>query len=125
MTSRGLDTQAFAKSLNELLILATLREGARHGYQIALDLESRSAGLFNLQHGTLYPILHRMERDGLIHGRWAAGEGQRRRKEYALTRAGERRLGSGAGEVRTVFDQLIRILGDTGDAALGRGLAPG
>lgn len=118
----ALDTQTFAKSINELLVLSALREGPRHGYQIALELEERSAGMFNLQHGTLYPILHRLEREGLIEGEWSAGEG-RRRKEYVLTRAGRSRLGEGTGEVREVFARLLGVLGD--GEGLRHGLATG
>ncbi|MEX0892725.1 MAG: helix-turn-helix transcriptional regulator [Gemmatimonadota bacterium] len=113
-----LDTQSFAKSINELLVLSALREGPMHGYQIALELEERSAGMFNLQHGTLYPILHRLEREGLIAGEWSAGDG-RKRKEYVLTRPGRARLGEGTGEVREVFARLLGVLGD------GNGLMPG
>lgn len=118
-----LDTQAFAKSINELLVLATVREEPKHGYQIALELEERSAGMFNLQHGTLYPILHRLERGGLIQGEWSVGDG-RKRKEYVLTQAGRARLGVGTGEVREVFRRLINLLGD-GDGSLQHGLATG
>lgn len=117
----SLDTQAFAKGINELLILSALREEPKHGYQIALELEERSAGMFNLQHGTLYPILHRLERDGLIAGEWSAGEG-RRRKVYLLTRQGRARLGEGSGQVRAVFQQLLALLPE-GDG-LHHGLAP-
>lgn len=118
-----LDTQGFAKSINELLVLSALRDGPRHGYQIALELEERSAGMFNLQHGTLYPILHRLERERLIAGEWSSGEG-RRRKEYTLTRGGRARLGEGTGEVREVFRRLIALLGE-GEGSLQRGLAAG
>lgn len=87
----AVDTQFLGKRMNELLVLSTLRSGARHGYQIALEVESRSGGAFELQHGTLYPILHRLEREGLIRGRWQKEAG-RQRKEYVLTRAGRRHL---------------------------------
>src|SRR5690606_39016533 len=79
-----LEAQALAKTIHELLVLATLRDGDKHGYQIALDVEERSEGAFVFQHGTLYPILHRLEAEKLIRGRWSGGEGQRRRKVYAL-----------------------------------------
>ena len=68
MTEEDFDVQGFARGINELLILSTLRDGAKHGYQIALDVEEGSNGLFRFRHGTLYPILHRLERDGHIEG---------------------------------------------------------
>jgi DNA-binding PadR family transcriptional regulator len=117
-----LDTHGLTRTINEVLVLATLRDGAKHGYQIALDVESGSGGAFLLQHGTLYPILHRLERDGLIRGKWTEPAGERRRKQYALTAAGRRRLGEGTGEVRAVFRHLLAILGE-GDEPLRAGLA--
>lgn len=107
------DTQNLGKRVNELLVLSTLKDGARHGYQIALEVEARSDGAFELQHGTLYPILHRLEKEGLIRGRWTEGGG-RQRKEYELTRRGWRYLDEEAGAVRGAFEQLIRILGESG-----------
>lgn len=113
----AIDTQSIGKSVNELLVLATLRGGALHGYQIALEVEARSNGAFELQHGTLYPILHRLEREKLIRGRWATGGG-RQRKEYALTAAGRRHLGEGTSNVRDTMERLMSILTEGGDDAL-------
>ena len=111
------DTQNLGKRINELLVLTSLREGARHGYQIALDVEARSGGAFELQHGTLYPILHRLEKEGLIRGEWTEGAG-RQRKNYELTRTGLRYLEEQAGEVRGAFEELIRMLGESGSGRL-------
>ncbi len=61
VTEKDFDVQGFARDINELLILSTLRSEAKHGYQIALDVETDSNGLFRFRHGTLYPILHRLE----------------------------------------------------------------
>lgn len=111
------DTQSFGRRVNEMLVLSSLRGGARHGYQIALDVEAKSGGTFELQHGTLYPILHRLEKDGLIRGSWTEGAG-RQRKEYELTRAGQRYLREQAGELRSVFAQLIKMLGESGHESI-------
>ena len=107
-----LDTQALARTINELLVLSALRGGPKHGYQIALDVELQSSGAFLLQHGTLYPILHRLERDGLIRGKWQEPAGERRRKQYALSAAGRRRLDASTGEVKVVFGRLLALLGE-------------
>ncbi len=88
MKEPTLEPQHLAKSCNEALILAALAAGPRHGYQLALDVESRSGGHFRFQHGTLYPILHKLEKEGLIAGVWSEAEGERRRKSYALTAKG-------------------------------------
>jgi PadR family transcriptional regulator PadR len=85
-----IEPQSLAKSCNEALILACLEDGPRHGYQIALDIEEKGLGYFRFNHGTLYPILHKLEKDGLIKGTWSdAGEG-RKRKSYTLTAKGRR-----------------------------------
>lgn len=84
------ETQNLTRSCNEALILASLRDGSKHGYQLALDIEQRGRGSFRFQHGTLYPILHRLEKKGLIRGAWSKGSEKRKRKSYSLTGSGRR-----------------------------------
>ncbi|GMV06772.1 MAG: hypothetical protein AMXMBFR53_30470 [Gemmatimonadota bacterium] len=115
MTDDGFDVQGFARDINELLVLASLRGGAKHGYQIALDVETDSNGLFRFQHGTLYPILHRLEEEGLIQGSWSK-EGGRRRKVYALTQRGERHVVGGADRIQDVVSRLLSVLRRPGEA---------
>ncbi len=103
-----LDTHTVGRRNNALLVLSTLREEPKHGYQIALAVERDTGGAFEFQHGTLYPILHRLEHEGAIEGRWT--EDGRRRKEYRLTSKGFRLLGEEAGSLATVFDRLMDIL---------------
>lgn len=87
-----LEPQNLSRYFNEALILSSLKRGAKHGYQLALDIEERSEGRFGFKHGTLYPILHKLEKEGLIEGEWS-DEGQRgKRKRYKLTRDGIRYL---------------------------------
>jgi PadR family transcriptional regulator, regulatory protein PadR len=93
-----LEIQTLSRSVNELLLLAAIRAGAKHGYQIALEIEERSGGFFTFNHGTLYPILHQLEKEGLIDGNWDEGRGRQRRKTYALTDAGGERLRERYGE---------------------------
>jgi PadR family transcriptional regulator PadR len=116
MPGDSFDVQAFARGIHELLVLALLRDGARHGYQIALDLAERSGGLFDLKHGTLYPILHRLEADGRIAGSWTRG--RRARKVYRLTAHGRRALEEERGRCDEVFRGLLTVMdgGETGDA---------
>jgi PadR family transcriptional regulator len=76
----------------DLLLLATLhRTGPAHGYALIAALRDRSGGAFDLPEGTVYPALHRLERDGLVTSGWDTGAA-RRRRVYALTPAGERAL---------------------------------
>jgi PadR family transcriptional regulator len=75
----------------DVLLLATLEEGPRHGYAVKEALREGSAGRFDLPTGTVYPALHRLEAAGLISGTWSTVDG-RRRRSYRLTAAGRRRL---------------------------------
>ena len=76
----------------DLLLLAALRGRPAHGYAIVAALKDRSGGGFDLPEGTIYPALHRLERQRLIESEWSDSSG-RRRRVYRLTRKGERALG--------------------------------
>jgi transcriptional regulator len=69
------------------LVLAALEIEPAHGYGIIARLRARSRDVFRLAEGTVYPTLHRLERDGLVKSRWTAASG-RRRRVYRITRAG-------------------------------------
>jgi PadR family transcriptional regulator, regulatory protein PadR len=71
----------------ELLLLAVLSAGPAHGYKVIQQLRSRSGGTFDLPEGTVYPALHKLEREGLLASAWSTGT-QRRRRVYRLTRKG-------------------------------------
>lgn len=111
----SLDTQTVGRRINELLVLSSLREEPKHGYQIALDVERETGGAFEFQHGTLYPILHRLDKGGAIEGRWTEDG---RRKEYRLTPEGHRLLGEEAGSLATVFDRLMEIIEEVRSASV-------
>lgn len=87
------ESQSIGRRINELLILAELERAPMHGYQIPLEIEARSGGYFPFSHGTLYPILHRLEKEGLIAGEWSDPAEGRARKQYAVTEAGRTYLG--------------------------------
>jgi transcriptional regulator len=76
----------------ELLILAQLEGRSRHGYEIATEIERRSAGAVTFQPASLYPVLYRMEQEKWIAGRWVEAAGQRRRRYYSLTALGRKQL---------------------------------
>lgn len=73
------------------LILATVADEPAHGYAILQRLKERSAGTFDLAEGTIYPALHRLERDGLLDSSWSTESG-RRRRVYRITRSGRSAL---------------------------------
>ena len=109
MSEKDFDVQGFARDINELLVLSTLRGGSKHGYQIALDVETDSNGLFRFRHGTLYPILHRLEGEGLIRGSWSK-DGGRRKKVYSLTGTGARHLNGETNRVHEIVSRLMDVL---------------
>lgn len=76
----------------DLLILQTLRWGPRHGYGISRLIQARSAEVLRVDTGSLYPALHRLERQRYITARWGVSEHHQRVRIYALTAAGEKRL---------------------------------
>lgn len=76
----------------ETLILALVEDRPRHGYEIAKLIEERSDGVLQFQVASLYPLLYRLEKRGLIKGTWIEKAGQRRRRFYKLTAAGKKVL---------------------------------
>ena len=76
MTEPAIEPQNLARSCNEALILSCLETGPMHGYQIALEIQERGRGFFRFNYGTLYPILHQMEKKGLVKGTWSSEPGK-------------------------------------------------
>ena len=76
----------------ELLILKTLEREANHGFGISVHVDTASEGLLKIEEGSLYPALHRLERDKLIAGSWKVTENGRRARFYSLTAIGKKRL---------------------------------
>jgi transcriptional regulator len=99
------------KGSAELLILALLDERARHGYEIAKLIDRRSEGTLKFHVASLYPTLYRLERRGLIVGRWVEREGTRRRRFYRLTPDGRRVLDQERRSWRAFLDALAHVAG--------------
>jgi transcriptional regulator len=76
----------------DLLILKAVSLGPLHGYGVLLRLQQISNDRLQIQQGSLYPALYRLEHQGLIAGEWGESENNRRAKYYSLTPAGRRRL---------------------------------
>jgi PadR family transcriptional regulator PadR len=94
------------KGSAELLILALLEDRQRHGYEIGRLIESRSKGTIAFHVASLYPMLYRLEKRGLIEGRWVEKAGQRRRRYYRLTAAGRNVLA----DQRSFWQEFVRAL---------------
>jgi PadR family transcriptional regulator PadR len=90
------DERELLRGNTPTMVLAVLRDAPRHGYAIAREVNRRTGNALRFKQGTLYPVLHALERDGLIVGEWEHPEGERPRKVYTITPAGrtelERRL---------------------------------
>jgi len=76
------------KGSTTILILSLLAEQPMYGYQMAKDLAARSGGIFEFKEGTLYPALHRMEKNGLLTSYWEVVEEGPSRKYYSITDKG-------------------------------------
>jgi len=112
MASSGFEIQNLTRNCNEALILSILVKERKHGYQLALEIEEKSQGQFKFNHGTLYPILHKLEKEGLIKGIWKQEGPKRKRKYYTLTTRGKKYILAQIEEWRIFFNCLFSILGE-------------
>jgi transcriptional regulator len=94
----------------DLLLLAVVDAGPCHGYAVIQELRTRSAEVFDLPEGTIYPALHRLEKAGLVKSDWTDGDG-RRRRVYTLTPAGRSTLEAQRAEWQTFENAVTRVLG--------------
>src|SRR5258708_6650953 len=85
----GLDENVRKKGSAEVLILAQLKDRPRHAYEIGIEIARRTEGVVSFQTASLYPVLYRLERKGLIEGQHVEAAGQRRRTYYQLTTEGQ------------------------------------
>ena len=108
------------KGAAELLVLSLLEERQRHGYELAQLIERRSRGVVTFHVSSLYTLLYRLERRGLVRGRWVEKPGERRRRFYELTAAGRRALIQEQRQWRALVTAVERIT----DLADGSDLAP-
>ena len=90
----------------DLLILQTLVVGAAHGHTIAHVIERRSDDLLQVQHGSLYPALHRLEDRGWVSSFWGTSENNRKARYYRLTPAGRTQLATRTSR----WDELVRAV---------------
>ena len=101
------------------LVLAILAEGDSYGYAILKRVRELSGGALEWTDGMLYPVLHRLERAGLVESEWDRADSGRRRKYYRVTAAGRQQLANERRQWNAVDDTLRRIwsvLARTGDA---------
>ena len=90
----------------DLLILQTLAPGPAHGHTIASVIERRSEEVLQVEHGSLYPALHRLENRRWVSSFWGTSENNRRARFYRLTAAGRRQLATQASR----WDEIVRAI---------------
>ncbi len=106
------------------LVLGILAGGESYGYAILKQVDSLSGGQLEWTDGMLYPLLHRLERQGYVAASWGRSESGRRRKQYALTPAGRETLAERQQQWTVVADALRKVWRDGPTVRL-RGVAEG
>jgi PadR family transcriptional regulator PadR len=94
----------------DLLILRTLALGPNHGWAISERIHQVSSKVLQVQQGSLYPALHRLERRGWIKAEWGASENNRRAKYYELTARGRKQLETEEGEWKRLAAAIAQVL---------------
>lgn len=94
----------------DLLILQTLQWGAQHGYGISVAIRNRSGEILQVDTGSLYPALHRLERQKWIKSEWKTSENNQRAKFYQLTAAGKKQLTRERSKWSQLSDAIAGVL---------------
>ncbi|MCL4851309.1 MAG: PadR family transcriptional regulator [Bryobacteraceae bacterium] len=95
----------------DMLILKTLLPGAAHGHTIAHVIEKTSDEVLQVEHGSLYPALHRLEDQGLIASFWGTSENNRKAKYYRITPKGKKHLIEERSRWESLVEAVTRVLG--------------
>ena len=95
----------------DLLILRTLQWGPQHGHGIGVALRASSDEVLNIDHGSLYPALHRLERQGWVDAEWKLSDNNQRAKYYRITTAGRRQLALERTRWSRLSSAIAKVLG--------------
>lgn len=105
-----LEKQEMVQGTLDMLILRTLVMGAAHGHTIAHAIERTSDEVLQVEQGSLYPALHRLEDRGWVASYWGTSENNRKAKYYKLTAAGKKRLTTEKGRWREMVEAIGRVM---------------
>jgi PadR family transcriptional regulator len=94
----------------DLLILQTLNWGPQHGHGIGQAIRARSGDLLQVEHGSLYPALHRLRREGWIEAEWGVTENKQRARFYRLTGSGKKQLAAEESKWKLFVRTMSRVL---------------
>src|SRR5436309_1026178 len=108
MPEKHVSSRDLQRGSAEMLVLA-LVEQQRHGYEIAQLIHQRSNGEISFRVPSLYPLLYRLERRGLVEGRWVEKSGLRRRRYYRITPDGRKALAAQRRGWKSLFEALDRV----------------
>jgi PadR family transcriptional regulator, regulatory protein PadR len=107
------DNNEMLKGTLDMMILRTLIHGAAHGHTIAKVIEHSSENVLDIEQGSLYPALHRMEDRGWVSSNWGVSENNRKAKFYRLTASGRKQLTVESGRWRKMARAIALVMGDT------------
>ena len=94
----------------EMMVLESLRRQPAHGYALVQHIQQRSNNLLQVEEGSLYPALHRMEQERLIASEWGASENNRRARFYRLTASGRKQLAAEQENWRKITGAVALVL---------------
>jgi PadR family transcriptional regulator, regulatory protein PadR len=115
MTKETSDRTELLQGTLDMLILRTLVFGPAHGHQIAKHIQSTTDEVLRIEHGSLYPALHRLERKGLVVAKWETARDRNRQfKYYRLTPAGRRQLAAEASKWNQLVGAIARVMRPAG-----------
>ncbi len=101
------------KGVLDMLVLKLLEPAPKYGYQIIQELREKSGEIFRLKDGTLYPVLYRLEDEGLVVSKWREAEGKQvPRKYYEITEAGVMALGAIRQTWQRISGGIAKIMED-------------
>ncbi len=100
----------------DMLILRTLQWGPAHGHEIAKHIQRTSDAVLQVEHGSLYPALHRLERKGWVTAKWETARNRNREfKYYRLTAAGKKQLAAEESKWKQLSDAIGRVMWPAGE----------
>jgi PadR family transcriptional regulator, regulatory protein PadR len=106
---QALDRIELLRGTLDMLILRTLLLGPAHGHQIAKHIQRSTEDVLQVEHGSLYPALHRLERKGWLASKWETGEGKRELKYYRLTASGRKQLAVEESKWNQLVSAIARV----------------
>jgi len=94
----------------EMLILRTLQWGPQHGHGIGVAIRASSQDVLQVEHGSLYPALHRLRKEGLVEAEWKMTENKQRARYYRLTPRGRKKLAAEESRWNRMVEAIARVM---------------